>query len=255
MYIQTKTPSIQVINACLRYRNKILFEQLSVTVEAGKFTCLLGTSGVGKSSLLKLIAGLINSTDSSQAQLTAEVVASDQLSLVGRIAYLAQADSLLPWLSVLENVTLGARLRGEPIDTTYAKQLLTQVGLAKAMKLKPSQLSGGMRQRVAIVRTFLEGKPIVLMDEPFSALDSITRIQLQELAAQLLASKTVLWVTHDPLEALRLGHKIYIMTGQPATITTFDTLPGSPPRQLDDAILLHWYGALVQQLAQQQVYE
>ncbi|MDF2867092.1 MAG: transporter, partial [Gammaproteobacteria bacterium] len=215
----TFAPAIHILNARLRYANKLLFDQLSVTVEAAKFTCLLGPSGIGKTSFLRLITGLIAPQAHSQTELTGTVVASDAKPLANRIAYLAQSDSLLPWLTALENVVIGAKLRGSKPDLARAKYLLGQVGLENAMLLKPQELSGGMRQRVALARTLFENRPIVLMDEPFAALDTITRIKLQELAATLLENSTVLLVTHDPLEALRLGHHIYVMAGQPATLT------------------------------------
>lgn len=245
-------PAIHIQNACLCYANKILFDQLSVTIAAGKFTCLLGASGVGKSSLLRLISGLIDPETLRQTQLTGYVKASDDKPLAGRVAYLAQADSLLPWLTVIDNVVIGDKLRGQQPDFARARQLLAQVELTDSLALRPNQLSGGMRQRVALARTLYEDRPLVLMDEPFAALDSITRIRLQELAARLLANRTVLLVTHDPLEALRLGHQLYIMAGNPAILRPFTELPDSPPRQLDNDKLLHWQAELLQQLSMRQ---
>jgi putative hydroxymethylpyrimidine transport system ATP-binding protein len=111
-----------------------------------------------------------------------------------------------------------------------AKNLLDLVGLKNAISLYPNQLSGGMRQRVALARTLFEDKPVVLMDEPFSALDTITRIKLQTLASDLLKNRTILFVTHDPLEALRLADHIYIMAGQPASVHAPLMLSSSTPR-------------------------
>lgn len=245
-------PAIHVINARLRYANKLLFDQLSVTIEAGEFTCLLGPSGIGKTSFLRLITGLIASQKYQQTELTGTVIASDGKLLTNRIAYLAQTDLLLPWLTALENVVIGAKLRGDSPDLIKAKHLLVQVGLEKAMTLMPQQLSGGMRQRVALARTLYENRPVVVMDEPFSALDTVTRIKLQELAAELLVNCTVLLVTHDPFEALRLGHNIYVMAGQPAALTLLDKFPGLPPRRLDDEMLLHQQAELLKQLSRAQ---
>ncbi len=139
-------------------------------------------------------------------------MADDGAGLDGRIALMAQQDLLLPWLSVRDNVLLGHRLRGasraelrrlrEP-----AAALLARVGLERDADRLPGTLSGGMRQRAALARTLMEDRPIVLMDEPFSALDVVTRHRLQDLAAELLVGRTVLLVTHNPLEALRLGHR------------------------------------------------
>ena len=115
-------------------------------------------------------------------------------------------------LSVLENTVLGARLRGQVPDFDRAENMLIRVGLADHMQKKPNALSGGMRQRTALARTLMEDRPVALLDEPFSALDASTRADMQELAAEVLLGKTVLLVTHDPAEAVRLGHQIMVLT-------------------------------------------
>lgn len=253
-------PTITINNAYLRYKNHILFDGLNCTLPAGKITCLLGASGVGKSSLLRLIAGL-NYSDKFTFQ-TADITSSDNSSLQHRVAYMAQTDLLLPWLTVLENVLLGSRLRKSPLTPLFqrgdqggiyqAHELLAQVGLSTATHKLPAQLSGGMRQRVALARTLMEDRPIVLMDEPFSALDTVTRLRLQELAAELLINRTVLLITHDPLEALRLGHHILIMSGQPAILDNALQLSSTPPRALTDDHVLHLQGELMQRLVNAQ---
>jgi putative hydroxymethylpyrimidine transport system ATP-binding protein len=245
-------PAIQIIDAQLRYAHKLIFSELCLNLAAGKFTCLLGPSGVGKSSLLRLLAGLIQPGLQGQTFLSAEIKTSDGLPLTHKIAYLAQADSLLPWLTVLENVVIDKRLRGEQADLVQASHLLSQVGLASSLNLRPNQLSGGMRQRVALARTLYQDRPIVLWDEPFSALDTITRIKLQDLAAELLVDKTVLCVTHDPLEALRLGDEIFIMRGSPAILKVLPPIPGKPPRRWDNDELMHWHALLLDELLQAQ---
>ena len=233
---------IVVHNASLRYGGTFLFRDLDFPLPGGSWTCLLGPSGVGKSSLLRVIAGL--------APLDrGEVSCSDRRPLAGRLAWMGQQDSLLPWLPVRENVTLGARLRGESADRARAEDLLARVGLERQADQLPATLSGGQRQRAALARTLMEDRPVVLMDEPFSALDAITRARLQALAADLLAGRTVLLVTHDPLEALRLGHRIQVMTGHPARIEGVIEPPGAPPRDLHDAALLARQGELLAWLA------
>lgn len=178
-----------------------VFSRLDLTLTPHRWTCLLGASGVGKSTVLRLFAGL------------AEGVTFDGvLSETGRVAMMAQQDLLMPWLSVLDNVMLGARVRGEPPDKDRARERLMQVGLADHAEKLPAALSGGQRQRVALARTLMEDRAVVLLDEPFSALDALTRAQMQELTADLLMGRTVLLVTHDPNEAARLGQKILIMT-------------------------------------------
>jgi putative hydroxymethylpyrimidine transport system ATP-binding protein len=233
---------IVVRHASLRYGGALLFQDLDFVLPAGRWTCLLGPSGVGKSSLLRVVAGLAPLDGG-------EVVCTDGRALAGHLAWMSQRDDLLPWLSVLDNVTLGARLRGDSADRAKALDLLARVGLFAQQGQLPATLSGGQRQRAALARTLMEERPAVLMDEPFSALDAITRARLQVLAAELLSGRTVLLVTHDPLEALRLGHRIQVMTGHPARIEGMIEPAGQPPRDLHDPALLARQGDLLARLA------
>lgn len=255
--------------ARLSYRGVVIFEDLDLDLPAGRITCLLGPSGVGKTSLLRLIAGLTGNDGGDAGDggngggtvLPGTAVDQAGRAVQDRVAYMAQQDLLLPWASVLGNVLLGPRLRGEDRDPDIvqrARGLIAQVGLKGREEVLPARLSGGMRQRVALARTLVENRPIVLMDEPFSALDAITRFALQELAARLLAERTVLLVTHDPLEALRLGHRIYVMAGSPARLETAldvlddvggaDELP-APPRDPGNADVLARQADLLKRLA------
>jgi putative hydroxymethylpyrimidine transport system ATP-binding protein len=234
-----------VRRATLSYAGAPLFRGLDFTLHGGQCTCLLGPSGVGKSSLLRLIAGLA-------APEQGAVACSDGRPLAGRLAWMGQQDNLLPWLPVTANIGLGARLRGERADRVRAEALLARVGLGGQRDQLPATLSGGQRQRAALARTLMEDRPVVLMDEPFSALDAITRARLQALAAQLLEGRTVLLVTHDPLEALRLGHRIQVMAGQPARIEPPICPAGGPPRDLHDPVLLARQGELLARLADAQ---
>ncbi|GAB4391852.1 MAG: ATP-binding cassette domain-containing protein [Gammaproteobacteria bacterium] len=196
--------SLRQLRYC--YQQQVIFDNFAADFRKHHFSCILGPSGVGKSTLLKLILGLIIPDSTSQIIKPAD------------ISYMGQQDLLLPWCTVLENIVLGARLRSQPQPIKQATQLLERVGLSHIATQLPEQLSGGMRQRVALLRTIIESRDVILMDEPFSAVDAITRLQLQQLAAELLMHKTVVLVTHDPLEALRLGHDIYILSGLPATL-------------------------------------
>ncbi|MEM8651039.1 MAG: ABC transporter ATP-binding protein [Pseudomonadota bacterium] len=218
-----------------------LFEQLELELAAGKWTCLLGGSGVGKTTILRLLAGL-----DTAAKFTGEIGATDNLSIPPRIAYMAQHDLLLPWASVKENITLGAKLRGEARKTDQLDDILIKVDLVKHANKMPNQLSGGQRQRVALARTLLEDKPIVLLDEPFSALDAQTRANMQNLAAELLKDRTVLMVTHDPGEAARLSHSIALLSRN--GMAEFSP-PGSKiPRQVEDLATLECQAVLLNQL-------
>ncbi|MEY8098782.1 ABC transporter ATP-binding protein [Falsihalocynthiibacter sp. S25ZX9] len=207
----TIPPSIRLAGKH-RIDGKLLFDA-DLSLPAGQWTCLLGRSGVGKSTVLRLILGL-----ETGGQFDGTIEASDGLSLAGRISYMAQSDLLLPWLSVLENICIGARLRGETPDYSRATALLERVGLAKHITQKPTSLSGGMRQRAALARTLMEDRPVVFLDEPFSSLDAGTRADMQELVAEVMADRTILLVTHDPAEAARLADQIIILSAQNATV-------------------------------------
>lgn len=234
-------PGISIRNLTLRYGEQTIFEDLTFEIKGGEFIALLGSSGVGKSSLLNIIAGLSKAT-------SGHVVGSDGQTIAGRLAYMGQQDLLYPWLNVVDNVTLGARLRREKVDRIWADHLLERVGLAGRQKALPSALSGGMRQRAAIARTLYERRPIVLMDEPFSALDTITRAGVQELAAELLDGSTVLLITHDPMEAARLGRHLMVLSGHPAKLGAPITVAGKPPRAPDDPNLQKSQGELLRLL-------
>jgi len=215
-----------------------LFGPVDIRVAAGEWTCLLGASGVGKSTVLRLIAGL-----PTGATFDGTVAADDGAPLAARVAYMAQSDLLFPWLDVLGNVVLGARLRRERADEARARDLIARVGLEARADRRPRTLSGGERQRVALARTLMEDRPVILLDEPFSALDAKTRAEMQELAAGLLAGRTVLLVTHDPGEAARLAHAILLMS--PGGVTAAPVPPTPPVRAVDDPEALAAQGRLL----------
>jgi len=234
-------PGIEIRDLTLHFGSRVIFERLNFIIAGGSFVSMLGASGAGKTSLLKIIAGLANATSGT-------VIASDGLPVSGRIAYMGQKDLLYPWLTVLENITLGPRLRGEKADRQWAEHLLERVGLSGHGHDRPAALSGGMRQRAAIARTLYERQPVVLMDEPFSALDAITRTSIQTLAAELLADHTVLLITHDPMEACRLSHQLLVLSPHPLGLDDSHHIGGIPPRAPDDPDLLKSQAELLQQL-------
>jgi putative hydroxymethylpyrimidine transport system ATP-binding protein len=220
---------------------KQLFAPLTLNINAEQWTCVLGPSGVGKSTILRLIAGL-DTFVSFDGQITAD----DGQSLSGRVAYMAQSDLLFPWLNVADNVGIGASLRGEKVDNDRVAKMISRVGLTDHTNKKPASLSGGQRQRVALARTLMENRPVILLDEPFSALDAKTRSEMHELAAELLSKRTVLLVTHDPAEAARLAHTGYIM--QENGVTRMDMPDTTPVRGYDDPDTLNCQGALFRAL-------
>ncbi|WP_281646975.1 ABC transporter ATP-binding protein [Parendozoicomonas sp. Alg238-R29] len=245
---------ITLHSAGLAYGDNQIFENLNLTLEGGHWTCLLGGSGVGKTTLLRMVAGL---TDALNISTSGEVICSDDQPLQGRIAWMSQQDSLLPWASVLENVTVGEQLRSRSLfrkkklsDDVLERALsvLDRVGLTDKASTLPQNLSGGQRQRVALARTLMENRPVVLMDEPFAAVDAITRLDLQDLSCELLSGRTVLLITHDPLEALRLGHRVYHLRGNPAQLTAPIAPPGQTPRSLEDTELMSLQGQLLDRL-------
>ncbi|MFA0095206.1 ABC transporter ATP-binding protein [Vibrio splendidus] len=233
--MSVNTVGVQLSNASLRYNDSELatLSGLSLSLNAGKWTVLLGRSGCGKTTVLRYLAGLLDDKVEWQGTLAT----SDELPLTDRIAYMAQQDLLLPWLSVIDNVCLSHRFQNTASDkarqTNQALELLSAVGLADHASTMPDQLSGGMRQRVALARTLMQDKPVVLMDEPFSALDAVTRHKLQSLACELLRDKTVVLITHDPQEAVRLADNLYVLQGTPANAQSLSVPLTSTPRVLD----------------------
>ncbi|MFN4059374.1 MAG: ABC transporter ATP-binding protein [Paracoccus hibiscisoli] len=204
---------------------------LDLTCAPGTWTGILGASGVGKSTLGRIVAGL---PVPARLQGTTDVA--------GAVTLMGQQDQLLPWASALDNVTIGARLRGQRPDRDRARALLTELGLAGLEARRPAHLSGGQRQRVALARTLIEDRPVIVLDEPFSALDAGTRAQMQDLAARHLAGRAVILITHDPLEAARLCHRAVLIG--PAGSRALPLPATAPPRALDDPAVLAAQAAL-----------
>lgn len=223
------------VDGAARIDGRALFGPLRLELVPGGWTCLLGPSGMGKSTLLRLIADLPTGVE-----------------FLGRVenrqpvALMAQDPGLLPWLDVTGNVCLGARLRGDQPDTARAARLIAEVGLAPRAHARPARLSGGERQRAALARTLMEDRPVVLLDEPFSALDARTRAEMQALAARLLHGRTVLMVTHDPAEAARMADRILILG--PEGLEEAAPPPGPAPRAPDAPEVLAAEGALLRRL-------
>lgn len=212
----------------VRFGGRAVLSDVRFIAAGGAWTAVLGRSGAGKSTLLKALAGLV----AADAEISAEISAEDAWPIAGRVAWMAQADLIPPWMTAREAAALGARLRGERLAPARVDAALAEVGLAHRAGGRPDQLSGGERQRVALARTLLEARPIALLDEPFSALDAATRADLQELAWDRLMGRTVVLVTHDPLEAARLAHRAYILSDGGGLQAA--PLPGAPLRDPSD---------------------
>lgn len=211
-----------------------LFEDLSFTVGHGEFVSLLAPSGLGKTTLFRLIAGLLEPEGGKIAIRGGAGAAGSRL---GRIGYMPQRDSLLPWRSVWENAALGLELAG--VSRAEAKrrvlELLPSFGLEGAADLRPSELSGGMKQRVSFLRTLLGGREVLLLDEPFSALDAITRLDMQEWLLEVWEKHrtTILFITHDVDEALFLSDRVLVASASPVRELTEFSVPLPRPRRVE----------------------
>jgi len=239
-------PTVLLKDVSVVFDGFVLFDGLSLELGAGEWTCVLGRSGTGKSTLGRLVVGLDTGTRPS-----GDLHDERGNPLTGRVAWMAQEDLLFPWLTVIENVTLGARLRREqaPERQRQAHGLLKRVGLAGIEDALPGTLSGGMRQRVALARTLMEDRDVVVLDEPFASVDAITRAELQELAFEVLQDRTILLITHDPLEALRVGHAVFVLSEVPASRLTPVPVEGTPLREIDSPAVARAHGELLRQIA------
>lgn len=206
--------SIRLSGVAITYGDAPLFDALDFTAEGAGLTAILGSSGVGKSTLLRAIAGLTPPT-------------AGHAVTGGGVSLMAQDDALLPWAGALANITIGARLRGQAPDIPHAHKLLAAVGLPDLAGL-PATWSGGMKKRVALARLLYEDRPIALLDEPFAALDALTRGHIHAFAARLLEGRLAILVTHDPLEALALADRIVVLAGAPARIALDEEPPMRP---------------------------
>lgn len=220
---------------------KVALDDVTLVVEPGRFVSIIGPSGCGKSTLLRLVAGL---EDPDAGSVTVGGLTPHQAATEKMLGFVPQHPALLPWLSVLKNVSLPARMnRSHNRELPDMRELLTRAGLGEAMHLKPGQLSGGMRQRAAMVRAFGLRPDVLLLDEPFSALDEFTResVQTQLLDLWTETSATVLFVTHSIGEAVRLSDRVVVMG--PGRITDVIDIDLGRPRdwQLDDDRAYHPY--------------
>lgn len=214
-----------------------IFSDLSLHFAENSFTVLIGPSGCGKSTFFDILTG-IKTKDKGFITYFGKRVDS----LIDHAAYMQQKDLLLPWASVMENALLPALARGDKSLTTRKKclQYLENFGLLKYRHSKPAELSGGMRQRVALTRTLMFERKIILLDEPLSALDALTRRSMQDmlLALQRDFGKTIIMITHDIDEALLLANELYLFSPMPMTVAQHYTLTNPQPRYFNDNDIL-----------------
>jgi NitT/TauT family transport system ATP-binding protein len=222
--------AVQLSNVSKRYgtgpRAVLALDQVSLTVRRGEFVCLIGASGCGKSTLLSLVAGLDSAT-------------AGQVTGGGRVAMMFQEPGLLPWLTAASNVELALRARKVPRDDRRHRtdELLKIVRLDGFGGKRPHELSGGMRQRVALARALAQDADVLLMDEPFGALDAMTRDLLHDELERICAEQTltVLFVTHNVREAVRLGNRVIVLSSRPGRVIDEYLLPDDGPRGINTA--------------------
>lgn len=241
MSTTTTTAAVRIDHVTMRYGRSanatLALSEVDLTVAEGEFLCLLGRSGCGKSTLLSLIAGLEQPT-------------SGTIDLGGRrVGMMFQDSGLFPWLTVEGNIALALRLSGVPRDQWAGRiaELLDIVRLPGVQKKRPHELSGGMRQRVALARSLAQECQVLLMDEPFAALDAITRDAMHDEIERIATERalTVVFVTHNVREAVRLGDRVVLMQPGPGRVASELPVLLERPRKMDDpeiavrASLLH----------------
>ncbi|HKF00425.1 MAG TPA: ABC transporter ATP-binding protein [Actinomycetes bacterium] len=226
--VRAAAPAVSMTGVVKRYGRGddavLALDGMSLAVEPGSFTCLLGASGCGKSTLLNLVAGL-------------DRPSAGGVAVQGRTALLFQEAALFPWLTAARNVELPLRLRGvgRAARRRTAAELLERVHLGGFAAKRPHELSGGMRQRVALARALAQESEILLMDEPFGALDAITRDLLHDELERLWQATglTVLFVTHNVREAVRLGDRVVLLSSRPGRVAAEFPVEVPRPRRID----------------------
>lgn len=221
------TSAIEIKNVSKTYRGESapVLDDINVTLEAGEFVCLLGASGCGKTTLLNLVSGL-------------DVTSGGSIEKNGKVSVIFQESALFPWLSAGRNIELALRAAGVPKAERKdrARELLRLVHLDQAYDKRPHELSGGMKQRVAIARALAQDAKILLMDEPFAALDAITRDFLHEEISTVWKERglTIVFVTHNVREAIRLGQRVLLLSSKPGRVIREWTVDLPQPRNIDD---------------------
>ena len=226
--------TVQVTGLIHHYGDRHVLDTVDLTVPEAALVAVVGPTGCGKSTILRVLAGLLTPSGGAAA-----IDGHSTIASTGRVAYMPQGDTLLPWRTAIQNATLGAQVARDARAGAdeRARALFERFGLHGFEDAWPSQLSGGMRQRVALLRTVLVGRPVLLLDEPFGALDQITRTDLQGWLTELLSDgrHTTLLVTHDIDEALRLADEVVVLSPRPGRVV--DRVDVNEPRPRDPSRL------------------
>ncbi|MGD6941439.1 ABC transporter ATP-binding protein [Cytobacillus gottheilii] len=217
---------LSLTNLSKRFGSNHVLDGLELHIKKSEFVSILGPSGSGKSTLFHMIGGLLT-PDEGTIALNEEKINGR----TGKISYMPQSPSLLPWRSILDNTLLGQELQGKT-DESRAKEMLKVAGLGEYLNAYPHELSGGMKQRAAFIRALLSPQELMLLDEPFSALDELTRSDMQQWLLQIWEKHkpTILFVTHNIEEAILLSDRIVILSHRPAKIKEEVIVPFSRPR-------------------------
>ena len=223
------------LNVCAvskAFDGKPVLEEVNITLKKGELVCLLGVSGAGKTTLFNIISGLVK-PDEGRVLLDG----MDITGRPGRISYMLQKDLLLPYRTIQDNVALPLMLRGmkKRQAREQASRLFEQFGLEGTQEQYPAQLSGGMRQRAALLRTYLFSQDVALLDEPFSALDTLTKSSIHRWYLDVMdrIKLSTFFITHDIDEAILLSDRIYLLTGQPGRIADEIVIKEPKPRRTD----------------------
>jgi NitT/TauT family transport system ATP-binding protein len=225
--------AVEASNLQFRYGNLPVVADLDLKIPAGEIYVIIGPSGCGKSTVLNMIAGTIQPTSGELTCFNSPITGMNQ-----RVSYMTQKDTLLPWRNVLDNAALPLEIKHVAKKERYeaARAVLSRVGLDGFYEYRPHQLSGGMRSRLSLARALLSDADIFLMDEPFAAVDALSRLKLQQLVIDvwLETRKTMVYVTHDLYEAIALGHRVAVMTSRPAQVRLEQSVPAPESRNVAD---------------------
>jgi NitT/TauT family transport system ATP-binding protein len=238
-------PAIRIRDLTKKFGDLVAVDGVSVEIAHGEFFMIVGPSGCGKTTLLRILAGLDSVTSGA-----IEIETPNSQRPVNSMIF--QGDSIFPWMTVWNNAAYGLRMRRAPAATIkeVVGHYLARTGLTRFAEYYPHQLSGGMRQRVSIARAFANDPEILLMDEPFSALDAQNKLLLQEELLRIWEDhkKTVVFITHSVDEAVFLGDRIMVMTAQPGKVKAFVKVPLARPRDIMALQKSADYGELIHQI-------